>query len=369
LHTTTLRRAGLLAAASLAIAAGSLTTRAHHAGADTLLIESFTNGTVTDATAWAAGGSGGTFDDWPGAACLTAGTDTSQTPIAGCDLSAADSDGSGALRLTPNTTARAGFALYNKALPTTGGLDITFDQAQYGAGGYAADGISFFLVDGSTNLTQPGASGGGLGYSAGWDGASTYGTGIENGLLGIGIDKWGNFSAQGSTGAGCAAGTGVGSAGPGQTPNVVSVRGPGNGSNGYCWLGMSSDLGNLLYGDNTRAGATVHVHIVVDPSTDDVPKVTVYLNGSQVIQIPEPQELLDSTSFKFGFAGSTGAVTDIHEVWNLNINSVNPIPSTTLPAETTVPSSVESTTTTAPATAPDTAKPATPVAATPTYTG
>jgi hypothetical protein len=132
---------------------------------------------------------------------------------------------------------------------------------------------------------------------------------------------------------------------------------------------MSSDLGNLLYGDNTRAGATVHVHIVVDPSTDDVPKVTVYLNGSQVIQIPEPQELLDSTSFKFGFAGSTGAVTDIHEVWNLNINSVNPIPSTTLPAETTVPSSVESTTTTAPATAPDTAKPATPVAATPTYTG
>jgi hypothetical protein len=369
LKTTTFRRAGLLAAASLAIAAGSLSTRSSNAGADTLLIESFTNGSVTDASAWESGGSGGTFTGWPGAACLTAGTDTSQAPIAGCDLSPADSDGSGALRLTPNTTARAGFALYNKALPSTGGLDITFDQAQYGAGGYAADGIAFFLVDGATNLTHPGSAGGGLGYSAGWDLGSTYGTGIDNGLLGIGIDKWGNFSAQGSTGAGCAPGTGVGSAGPGQVANVVSVRGPGNGSNGYCWLGKSADLGTLLYGDNTRAGATVQVHIVVDPSTDADPQVTVYLNGTQVIQIPEPQELQDSTTFKFGFSGATGAVTDIHEVWNLNINSVNPIPSTTLPGETTVPSSVESTTTTASATAPDTAEPATPVAGTPTYTG
>ena len=266
---------------------------------------------------------------------------------------------------TPNTTARApGSRSYNKALPTTGGLDITFDQAQYGAGGYAADGISFFLVDGATNLTHPGRPAAGSATPQVGTAARAYGTGIDNGLLGIGIDKWGNFSAQGSTGAGCAAGTGAGSAGPGQTANVVAVRGPGNGSDGYCWLGMSSDLGTLLYGDNTRAGATVQVHIVVDPSTDADPQVTEFLNGTQVIQIPAPQELQDSTTFKFGFAGATGAVTDIHEVWNLNINSVIPVPSTTLPSETTVPSSVESTTTTAPATAPDTAEPATPVAAT-----
>ena len=324
------------------------------------------DGSVADPAAWSSGGSGGAETGWPGGACLTAGADTSQAPIPGCGLDSPDAVGAGALRLNPNALAKAGFALYNEALPTTGGLDITFMQAQWGAGGFAADGLAFYLVDGATNLTQPGASGGGLGYSAGWDGGSGYGTGIANGLLGIGIDKWGNFSAQGSTGAGCVDGTGSGSKGPGQTPNVVAVRGPGNGSAGYCWLGASGDLGNLLYGDNTRAGAAVEVHIVVDPSTDPDPKVTVSLNGTQVIQIDEPAELLASTSFKFGFSASTGAVTDVHEVWGLTIESVIPVPPST--TTTTEATSTTSTTeavasessTTSTTTVPDTTEPATP---------
>lgn len=362
-----LQRVGLVAVASLAVAVGSLTTHSRGASADTLLVESFTNSSVADAAAWESGGSGAVEAGWPGSTCLTAGGNTTQSPVPGCGIGSPDAAGNGALRLTPNGYDRAGFALYNKALPTTGGLDITFDQAQYGAGSYAADGISFFLVDGSTNLTAPGSAGGGLGYSAGNDGTN-FGQGIENGLLGVGIDKWGNFSFQGSSGSGCADGTGPGSEGPGQTPNVVAVRGPGNGSAGYCWLAASPDLGNLLYGDNTRAGATVHVHIVVDPSTDTNPQVTVYLNDTQIIQIAEPQALLQATTFKFGFGGSTGAVTDIHEVWNLNINSVIPIPTTTVPSETTVPT-VESTTTTVAANDTKTAVAATPISATPTYTG
>jgi len=332
----------------LAVAAGMISTvvATAHASADTLLIESFTGTAVTDAGAWSSGGSGGGQIGWPGGACLTAGTDTDQTPVPGCGLDTPDTTGAGALRLNPNALERAGFALYNKALPTTGGLDITFEQAQWGAGSYAADGIAFYLVDGATNLTHPGSAGGGLGYSAGWDLGSNYGTGIANGLLGIGIDKWGNFSAPGSTGSGCAGGSGAGSAGPGQTPNVVAVRGPGNGSVGYCWLTASGDLGTILYGDNTRAGATVEVHIVVDPSTVANPKVTVSLDGTQVLQIDEPAELLAATSFKFGFSASTGAVTDNHEVWDLTINSVIPVPSTTT---TTASPSVGPTTTVAPA--------------------
>lgn len=363
--TSLVRRIGI-AAAALAVGSSSLVIPS--AGADDLLVESFMNPTVADATAWQSGGTGADKPGWPGRACLTAGGDTTQSPIAGCGLSTPEPAGSGALHLTNVNTAVSGFALYNRALPTTGGLDITFDQAQYGGSG--ADGISFFLVDGSTNLTQPGASGGGLGYSAGWDGGTGYGTGVENGLLGIGIDKWGNFSAPGSTGSGCASGSGVGSPGPGQTPNVIAVRGPGNGSAGYCWLGASSSLGSMLDGAS-RADATVQVHIVIDPSTDPEPKVTISMDGTQVLQIDAPQGLLDSTSFKFGFGGSTGAVTDAHDVWNLSINSVIPVPSTTIPSgptttvagATTLPASTDPDSTDAPPAA------ATPLSVDPDYTG
>lgn len=359
--TSTFRRLGLAATATLALGLGGLSTSP--VGADNLLIESFTNATVADASAWTAGGAGTAEPGWPAAACLTAGSNTSQAPIKGCGLSTPDDAGSGALRLTPNSLADAGFALYNRELPTTGGLDITFNQAQYGG---AADGIAFFLVDGSTDLTQPGASGGGLGYSAGWGGGSLYGTGVENGLIGIGIDRWGNFSAQGSTGSGCAPGYGPGSAGPGQTANVVAVRGPGNGSAGYCWLGASANLGTTLQG-STRAEATVQVRIVIDPSTHADPKVTVYLDGNQVLQIDAPQELIDSTTFKFGFSGSTGGVTDVHEVWGLNIDSVVPVPSTTVVPNTSVPDTTVAPTT--PTTPSKVAPVATALAVEPTYTG
>lgn len=362
MKTSTMRRFGLAAAATLMLGASGLI--ASPARADTLLIESFSNATVSDASAWTSGGSGTAEGGWPGAACLTAGSDTSQSPIRGCGLGEPDASGAGALRLTPNSLADAGFALYNKALPTTGGLDITFDQAQYGG---AADGIAFFLVDGSTDLTQPGSAGGGLGYSAGWDLGSSYGTGVDNGLLGIGIDRWGNFSFAGSTGSGCASGDGPGSAGPGRTPNVVAVRGPGNGSVGYCWLGASADLGSLLEG-STRAESTVQVRIVIDPSSQASPKVTVYLDGSEVLQIDEPQALIDSTKFKFGFSGSTGAVTDVHEVWGLNIDSVVPVPTTSVDPTPSGPTTV------APSMPGDpsgsaTAPAAQPVSGDPAYTG
>ena len=369
----------------VAVVASALaaTTAVPGASADTLLIESFGHAAVSDGSAWSSGGSGAAETGWPGGACLTAGTDTTQGPIPGCGLPGPDDDGEGVLRLTPKSLAVAGFALHNEALPTTGGLDISFKQAQWGSGGYAADGIAFYLVDGGTDLAEPGGSGGSLGYAAGNDGAGNFGTGIAHGLLGIGIDKWGNFSLPGSSGSGCAAGTGVGSMGPGQTPNVVAVRGPGNGSAGYCWLAASGDLGSVLYGDNTRSGATVDVHIVVDPSTDADPKVTVSLDGTQVLQIAEPAELLASTSFKFGFSSSTGAVTDVHEVWDLSIDSVIPVPPSTTSTTTSTTtatsttggpgSSVPSTTTTEATDGTAPPEPATPAApvdgATPTYTG
>ncbi len=352
------RALGALAALAVA-AAGMLAVSTTRASADSLLIESFTHSSVADAAAWEAGGSGGALDGWPGSACLTAGTDFTATPIPGCDNGDPDADGSGALELTPSVGGRAGFALYNEALPTSGGLDITFDQAQYGGSG--ADGLSFFLVNGTTDLTSPGVSGGGLGYTA-----TTNGTpqpGVDNGLIGIGLDKWGNFSDPNSSGTGCADGTGIGSKGPGQTANRVVVRGPGNGTAGYCFLGTSGDLGNLLTGDGTRAGATVQVHVVIDPSTVADRHVTVSLNGTQEVQVPIPQALLDAPTFKFGFSGSTGSVTDNHDVWNLQINSVIPVTTTTssITTSSTTTSSIttSSTTTSEPTTTSVPAEPTT----------
>ena len=350
-----LRRRFKAAVAVAAVTGAATAMVAPHASAETLLIESFRNDDVANSAAWSSGGSGDSEPGWPGGACLTAGTNSEQSPIPGCALASPDAPGSGVLRLTPNSVSTAGFALYNEALPTTGGLDITFMQSQWGAEGQAADGLAFFLVDGSTNLTEPGLAGGGLGYSAGWYGGSTDGPGI---------DKWGNFSDPGATGSGCASGSGVGSAGPGQTPNVVAIRGPGNGSAGYCWLGASAALGNILYGDNTRAGAAVEVHVVIDPSTTTDPQVTVYMNDVEVLKMDQPAELLESTSFKFGFSGATGTITDVHEVWGLEIESVIPVPpsTTTTTTTTTTEPSNGSTSTTTPG-SPTPATPATPVAA------
>ena len=254
-----------------------VTTFVLPAASDTLTVETFQGTAVADPTAWVAGGTGSSITGWPGEACLTAGTNTAQTPIAGCGLGSPDASGSGALRITPADLSKAGFALFNQPQPATAGLDISFHQAQWGGSG--ADGTSFFLVDGTTNLTQPGLPGGALGYSS--DGV---GDGVDNGLIGIGLDAFGNFSNPLSAGTGCAAGTGPGSNGPGQTANTVAIRGPGNGTAGYCFLGTSGDLtahAITLHGA-TRAATDLLVRIVIDPSSAATHNVTVFLNGTQV---------------------------------------------------------------------------------------
>ena len=69
----------------------------------------------------------------------------------------------GYLQLTDAAGNRAGSILYNRPIPASSGVSVTFEQYQYGGNG--ADGIGFFLVDGSTSLTQTGGLGGSLGYA------------------------------------------------------------------------------------------------------------------------------------------------------------------------------------------------------------
>ena len=78
---------------------------------------------------------------------------------------------------------------------------MVFRQFQYG--GTGADGIGFFLVDGSTNLTATGANGGSLGYAQ-KDGSQP---GIRGGYIGVGFDSFGNYYNDGEyRGTGCPVG-------------------------------------------------------------------------------------------------------------------------------------------------------------------
>ena len=206
-------------------------------------------------------------NDWEdlGYACLTAGTAINNTAgtskIKGCNLGTPDV-GSGALRLTPASTSQAGAITSNFTFPSTQGLQVTFTTYTWGGSGngggsnQGADGISFFLQDGSVPTTLPtggagtqniGAYGGSLGYAC----AQGKGSGLTGAYLGLGMDEWGNFLNSGDNtntgilntnhtlgGASTINGTNTFSSSPdaaagGSTgryyqPNRIGLRGAGN---------------------------------------------------------------------------------------------------------------------------------------------
>jgi Bacterial lectin len=175
----------------------ALVAAAAPAGATTLVNETFSH-SAPDNPNWLVGELVGTNSVSP---CLTAGTGTSQTPIPGCPPSqpsipaGGDPNGQGALRLTSNIGDNTGFVLYQAALPFTAGLDVTFSFYDYNTiptfVSTGADGVSFFLADGSKPLTTPGGFGGSLGYAQTTDPFPV--AGILGGYLGVGFDEFGNF--------------------------------------------------------------------------------------------------------------------------------------------------------------------------------
>jgi type IV pilus assembly protein PilY1 len=137
-------------------------------------------------------------------ACLTAGDGTAPAnganAIPAC-ASAIDLGKSGALRLTPAANQQTGAILSNFTFPMSQGLQVTFTTYTYGgdSGGLAqdgADGIAFFLTDGSKATPGiTGGSGGSLGYSC--SNVNDKSEGIANGYIGLGIDEFGNFLNSG----------------------------------------------------------------------------------------------------------------------------------------------------------------------------
>src|SRR5690606_29224682 len=108
---------------------------------------------------------------------------------------------------------------------------------------------------------QPGSFGGPLGYG-------TKGTadtiGFAGGWLGIGIDEYGNFSAEGGPG------------GPGRRSDSVALRGSGSGTDGYAYIAGTGGLSPGIDAPSTsQAGPGHEYRITIDGRVEGSAFVTV----------------------------------------------------------------------------------------------
>ena len=264
------------------------------------------SGSVMSAPGWVLGGT----------ASLTSGT--------------VDPAGNGWLRLTTNKLNQAGYAYYNAPIPTGRGLVVTFDYAAWG--GTGADGLTFFLFDGTTPVFKVGAAGGSLGYAQ-----KSGVNGLSGGYLGLGLDEFGNYSnpTEGRVG------------GTTYVPNAVAIRGPGSDRSGYEYLAGTTRLDRAPWNlprldcpsgmsgcgnGTTRPADTFYsrqVQIVVTPVgaayqvkvamkfSKDAPGWTP-LFGPFTMPTSAPGTL------KMGFAASTGGAYNNHEIRNLSVTQQVP---------------------------------------------
>ena len=281
-------------------------------------------------------------------ACLTASGNNNKTgPLFTCSAPT-DSQGSGTLRFTQATTGEEGGVFASTSVPTSQGLDVTFNSYQWG--GTGADGLAFVLA--AVNPANPvipsvmGQSGGALGYSA----QNSNTNGLSYGYLGVGFDSYGNFSNK-YEGSGCTDPPNI----DGPMAGEVVVRGPGNGTVGYCALQSSaatSTSQKLTLRSTTRAGSLVPVEVVFNPTSSPITtasglsvpagdyNVTFTPVGgtakSLVGALPVvpsglyPASWVTSSGIPkqlvFGWVASTGSITDYHEINNVVVTSINPVP-------------------------------------------
>ncbi|MCC3543897.1 MAG: DUF4347 domain-containing protein [Microcoleus sp. PH2017_22_RUC_O_B] len=273
----------------------------------TLVAETFAGATALGP--WIYGTSNGAAN--PG---LTAGgTATGIIPA----LGTGDAVGSGTLRLTSAVGDQAAFVIYDNPIAATEGIKVTFDLFAYGGNG--ADGVSFFLIDGTTTPTAAGGFGGSLGYAQ--TSANGGVPGIAGGYLGIGLDEFGNFANPTESRVG----------GPGAIQDSITVR--GSLATNYGFL-ANAPVGGLGV-DSTvpgRAAARRKVQITLQPTTNqltvafDSNNDGVLVPAETIINIPNLTTVNGAIppTFKFGFASSTGGSTNIHEIANLVVESINP---------------------------------------------
>ena len=294
-----------------------------------LLEETFKNSNFADPDSWS------TKDG----ACLTAKT-------GGC-TSTKDStaiqghEGNGYLQLTDNSASAKGSVLYNQPIISKNGLHVSFDYYMYynqrtGSGlSTPGDGIGFFLVDGAATLQQTGAAGAGLGYATNDEdgtGRKAREEGVAQGVLGIGLDRFGNFSTQHASGTTnrVTGGNDCGQWKNSTGSNSITVRGKGSmdsdrkWTKGYCIVtskqvasGLGTKAANAANDTNGK-----RVDITIAPlanATAATQKLTVKIDGATVLEY-DIDRLPDSV--KFGFSASTGAAHQVQLIRGLSVYSM-----------------------------------------------
>ncbi|MGB7891150.1 MAG: DUF4347 domain-containing protein, partial [Microcoleus sp.] len=318
-----------------AIAFETKTQETYSAVLVTLVDETFQDASLIGP--WISGVSGPS--DLP---ALTAGTGTESFP--GLNI---DPLGTGALRLTSRSFDQSTFAIYNSQVPVSSGLKIVFDIFAYNGtsrppipANLTGDGISFFLIDGTVTPTKAGGFGGSLGYAQNTDENQS---GLLGGYLGIGFDEFGSFSTQNEGRVGGIPG--------GIRPDSVTLR--GSEASEYKFLtsnfvpGGVDNIPNFVTPPinpitTTREPARRRVQVILQPPTSATPnRLTVNFDlnnngvftdeGETIIDIANLEEEINEpipATFKFGFAGSTGDATNIHDVRTLSIQTID-VPLTT----------------------------------------
>lgn len=225
----------------------------------------------------------------------------------------------GRLRLTQNVTDQATSATFQRLFPGAGNLvTVEFDQFAYKTfGSSGADGMAVVLSD-ATLTPQPGAFGGPLGY-----GYKTGISGFAGGWLGVGLDEYGNYANEG------------GSTNLGSRAQAVSIRGSGSGTSGYRYLtGTASNL-NPPVDSGTNSNRPHRYRITVDSRSAGNSLATVERDtGSGYSTLVGPINMTSQTgqaavpaNFLLSLTGSTGSVTNFHEIDNVRICALrsNPV--------------------------------------------
>ena len=252
-------RAALVVVLALAGLAVWVPSRVAAATGTTLFVQSFANNTIN--TTYPV--SVPTSPAGTNYACLTASGNSSTGVLHSCPT-ANDAQGSGKLRLTAATASEEGGVFATTSVPTSQGIDATFDTYQYG--GTSADGIAFVLA--AVNPADPvsptiiGQPGGSLGYST-----FAANSGLADAYMGIGLDVFGNFSNSSFEGSSCTNPAYISTTGT--VPGQVVVRGPGNGTTGYCAVNStatSTSSPALTLRATSRSQSVVPVEVAINPT-------------------------------------------------------------------------------------------------------
>jgi hypothetical protein len=234
-----------------------------------------------------------------------------------------DPPGDGWLRLTSATTNQLGYGIVNSTFPSTLGVLVDFEYTAWRGSGSGADGFSVFLFDAAVSPFSIGGDGGSLGYA---NNNSPSDPGLTGAYLGIGVDEFGNFSST----------TGGKNGGPGQRPNSVAVRGPQptytyiTGNQIIASDAGAGDNGGVDYNTLTATRPTStqffrRLQFEIVPSGGNYVLTVrwktslsgnfVTLLGPTILATPPPALL------KVGFAASTGAFINNHEIRNVLITT------------------------------------------------